>query len=514
MASTTRSSRLLPSIGSRLKEIPASFKGLPGLLKDPHKRWRVIIPSFIVLLVIGAGVYYYEQVYLPAHTTVNAPLQTTVAYKGNLTVSAKGTGILQPANEVQLGFGISGRLVTLNVKAGDQVTKGQLLAQLDNTDQQVKYDQAQRALANLTSPGDIAQAQQDVATAATTLTNAKYALMHVISPSVFQSQQQVLADQQALNDAQTAGGASPTADQQKAIDAAQAKLKQDQAVLAGNQIWYKEVYLPLNYTVWAVDPTSTSNSHRRVKLVEGPSDLEIQTDQAAYDLAQASLQQAQWYLDALNGKDVPVNAGGANLSALQTAKFNVQTAKANLDGSQIFAPMSGTIVSISAKLNDNVSKSPIIVLGDLSRLYLQTYVSESDYQKFQVGSEADIVFDAIPDQTFKGTVIQVNPILDKSTNTAVVGGLVQMEPTTTHLLMGMSAAVDVIVGRSQNAVLVPLVALHEYTPGKFALFVMRNGKLSVDFVQVGLKDAVDAEITSGLQAGEVVSTGLVGTKQH
>ena len=140
------------------------------------------------------------------------------------------------------------------------------------------------------------------------------------------------------------------------IDAAQAKFKNDQEKLAGNQIWYKEHYLPPNFTVWAVNPTSTPN-HRTVKLVEGPSDLEIQTSQAAYDVAKTSLQQAQWYLDALNGKDVPVNAGGTNLAAYQTAKFTVQTAKANLDGSQIYAPMSGTIVSVSAKLDDNVSSS-------------------------------------------------------------------------------------------------------------------------------------------------------------
>jgi hypothetical protein len=42
---------------------------------------------------------------------------------------------------------------------------------------------------------------------------------------------------------------------------------------------------------------------------------------------------------------------------------------------------------------------------------------------------------------------------------------------------------------------------------------MRNGKLSVDFVQVGLQDQASAQIASGLNAGDVVSTGLVGTKQ-
>jgi RND family efflux transporter MFP subunit len=248
--------------------------------------------------------------------------------------------------------------------------------------------------------------------------------------------------------------------------------------------------------------------------VEGPSDLEIQTSEAAYNVAKTTLQEAQWYLDALNGKDIPTNAGGANLAAYQAAKFALQSARATLDGTQIYAPMSGTVTSVSAQVGDNVSSSAIMVLGDLSRLYLQTYVKEADYQMFQVGNEADIVFDALPQQTFKGKVIQVNPILDTSTNTSVVGGLVEMEPTSARLLMGMSASVDVIVGRTQNAVLVPLAALHEYTPGKYAVFVQRNGKLSVDFVQVGLKDLVNAEIKSGLQAGDIVSTGLVVTKQR
>src|ERR1700690_2029632 len=339
MASKPISSQVPSNLVTKVKEIPSFFNRLPSLLKDPRKRWWVIIPTIIGLAVIGAGAYY-ELSYVPANTVAIAPLQTTTAFRGNLTVSAVGTGILQPANQVQLGFGISGRLVTLNVKAGDQVTKDQLLAQLDNTDELVKYEQAQRALANLTSPASIAQAQNDVATATTTLSNATDALKFVISPAVFESEQQVLADQQALNDAKTAGGASPTADQQSAITAAQAKLKTDQDKLTGNQIWYQQYYLPLYFTKKVANPTTTSNSHRPVQVVEGPSALEIETSQSAYDVAKTAVQQAQWYLDALDSKDVPVNAGGANLTAYQTAKYNLQTTKANLDSSQIYAPFS------------------------------------------------------------------------------------------------------------------------------------------------------------------------------
>jgi RND family efflux transporter MFP subunit len=386
------------------------------------------------------------------------------------------------------------------------------MAQLDNTSEHVKYQQAQRALSDFTSPASIAQAQKDVATATDTLTNAKYALMQLISPAVFYSQEKVQADQQALSAAQASGGTSPTPDQQAAIDSAQAQLEQDQAALTGNLTWYQDVYLPLNYTVKVPDPTSASRSHRPVKVVEGPSEVELETAQANYEVAKTAVQQAQWYLDALSGRDIPANAGGTNLASFQAAKFTVQSAQATLAGTQIFAPSAGTILSVSAQVGDNVGSTPIIVLGDLSGLYLSTYVNEKDYQEFQVGSEAEIVFDALPAQTFTGKVVQVNPGLDTSTNTAVVSGLVEMDPTTAHLLIGMSASVNIIVGRTQDAVLVPLAALHEYAPGQYAVFVMQGGKLAVDFVQVGLKDQVQAQVKSGLNPGDVVSTGLVGTK--
>jgi len=90
--------------------------------------------------------------------------------------------------------------------------------------------------------------------------------------------------------------------------------------------------------------------------------LEIETSQAAYDVAKTALQQAQWYLDALNGKDVPVNAGALICRLIKQPNYNVQTTRLTWMPS-IYAPMSGTILSISAKLNDNVSKSPFIVLA-------------------------------------------------------------------------------------------------------------------------------------------------------
>ena len=376
MASKPQSSQFFSNLGIKVK-------GMPALLKDPLKRWWVIVPSIIVLAIIGAGAYY-QWSYLPAHkrtTRTSSAGQTSVARRGTITLSAVGTGTLQPANEVQLGFGgntTNGKLVTLNVKVSDQVKAGQLLAEIDNSAAKINYLQAQQSLVNLTSPAAIATAQQDIAAAQATLNLDTNNLIFLVSPDQYYWQQQVATAQQALDDAKTAGGTSPTADQQKAIDTAQAKLNYYQDSLSGSKLRWMKTYVPTHFTV------VTRFNHIVTKQVQPPTDAEIAAAQAAMVVAQSSVQEAQWYLDALNGKDVPATATGANLSALETARLNVQSAKATLDATQIYAPIDGTIMSVSAQLGDNVSSSAIIVMGDLSQLYVQTYMDESDYAMFQV----------------------------------------------------------------------------------------------------------------------------------
>jgi RND family efflux transporter MFP subunit len=511
MASKTNSSQSNSNNQvSKLEEVSSSFKHIPDLLKDPRKRWWVIISSLVILAAIGAGAYYQFS-YLPAHkitARASSSGQTSIARRGTITLSAIGTGTLQPNNQVQLGFGgntSSGKLVTLNVKVSDQVKAGQLLAEIDNSAAKINYQQAQQNLVNLTSQAAIATAQQGIAVAQATVNLDLNNLIYLISPDVYYWQQQVAKAQQALDDAKTAAGASPTADQQKVIDAAQAKLKYYQDSLAGSHLRWENTYVPTHFTV------VTRTNHIVTKQVQPPTDAEIAAAQAALVVAQASVQEAQWYLDALNGKDVPATATGANLAALETAKLNVQSAKAALDATQIYAPVDGTIMSVSAQLGDNVSSSAIIVEGDLSQLFVQTYVDESDYAMFQVGNEATVVFNALPDQVFKGKVVEVDPALNTSSGTAVVSGLVELEPTKANLLMGMSASVTVIAGQAQNAVLIPLTALHQTTPGSYSVMVLRNGKFTSEVVQVGLKDLVNAQITSGLQPGDVVSTAQAGS---
>ena len=143
--------------------------------------------------------------------------------------------------------------------------------------------------------------------------------------------------------------------------------------------------------------------------------------------------------------------------------------------------------------------------------------------KLAVGQAAEVVFDALPEQTFQGTVTRIDPSLTTSGNYKVATGVIQLdvsENTTganatasPRLLKGLTGTVTLVQGSAENALLVPVQALRDLGDGSYAVFVVgTDGKPKMKIVEVGLKDGTNAEIKSGLKAGDVVTTGTVQTK--
>jgi multidrug efflux pump subunit AcrA (membrane-fusion protein) len=162
-----------------------------------------------------------------------------------------------------------------------------------------------------------------------------------------------------------------------------------------------------------------------------------------------------------------------------------------------------------------VGTSPIFVLADLRQPVLEVYLDEADLDKVAVGFEVEVVFDALPDDMYTGHVSEVSPSLQTVSNVDAVLAWVQLDAESfskpQSLPVGSNASVDVIGGRAQNAVLVPVEAVRELGPDEYAVFVMEGGEPKLRIVTVGLMDYTSAEILTGLRAGEVVTTGVVDT---
>ena len=118
-------------------------------IKSNKKFWII---SAAVFLIAG-GVFVYFNYFQPdTQETESAPMQTATVRQGDILVSATGTGTLIPAAEIDVGFGGSGKVTDILVSVGDVVEEGQVLAKLDDTLEQIAFQDAQRDYAELTSP--------------------------------------------------------------------------------------------------------------------------------------------------------------------------------------------------------------------------------------------------------------------------------------------------------------------------------------------------------------------------
>jgi multidrug efflux pump subunit AcrA (membrane-fusion protein) len=156
-----------------------------------------------------------------------------------------------------------------------------------------------------------------------------------------------------------------------------------------------------------------------------------------------------------------------------------------------------------------------MTIADLSQQYLEVFLDESDWESIKVGYPTEVIFDILPDSNFTGSVVQIDPGLYTESGSSVVRTIVQLTNENNedlNLPLGTSAAVDVIGGEATDAILIPIEALHDAGNGQYAVFVLTNGVPRLQLVEIGIKDLSSVEIKSGLNQGDVITTGIAETQ--
>ena len=172
-------------------------------------------------------------------------------------------------------------------------------------------------------------------------------------------------------------------------------------------------------------------------------------------------------------------------------------------------------MEVSAEVGEAVGSNPILTMADLGAPLVRFYLEESDLNKVAVDHNVTVVFDAYPDREFSGSVIRVDPVLATVDGTSAVQAWASLEDAGDDVMLpaGLTAEVELIAGEAYKTLLVPVQALRELAPGQYAVFVVeQDGQLKLRPVEVGLRDFANAQILSGLEQGEVISTGTVETE--
>ena len=206
----------------------------------------------------------------------------------------------------------------------------------------------------------------------------------------------------------------------------------------------------------------------------------------------------------------------------------LEAAQVNLDYTNIVSPVDGTVVSRNVNVGQTVAASfqtptLFLIAQDLTKMQVDTNVSESDIGGVRVGQKATFTVEAFPKRTFNGKVSQVREAPITVQNVVTYDAVINVDNPELLLLPGMTANARIITEERNDVLRVPLQAL-QFSPvmpsasldrqgrqGRNSqrverhVWVLRAGRPVPIPVTVGIEDGTFAEITGGdLKAGDPV----------
>lgn len=205
---------------------------------------------------------------------------------------------------------------------------------------------------------------------------------------------------------------------------------------------------------------------------------------------------------------------------IEQTESSLRADEANLNYARIYAPMAGTVVSISARqgqtLNANQQAPIILRIADLSTMTVQTQVSEADVSRLRLGMEAYFTTLGSQERRWYGKLYRVEPTPTVQNNVVLYNALFDVDNANRALMTQMTAQVFFVVAQAKDALLVPVSALN-LTPSRLApgngeraartrratvQVLADDGSTGAREVEVGVSNRIQAQILSGLQDGD------------
>ncbi|HMD55991.1 MAG TPA: biotin/lipoyl-binding protein [Solirubrobacteraceae bacterium] len=443
----------------------------------------------------------------------SATLQTRVVkvQQGVVQSTVSGSGNIQAATQLNLGFKTSGVVQKIYVSAGQQVTDGQLLAELDPQSAEVTLEQAKATLQ--ASEATLTQLEEDEGESSTGSAGSGSGTSSKATASA----------------AGASPGASSPAGGAPASTTPAASSPSGGAAPTGT----------------STSPTTTTHARTGSPAATTPSTPTSTTPAASSEKPKQSAATRE------------ANLASAR-AAVRSDKLAVQNDEQAVSNTKLYAPTSGTIVSLSGEVGETVSgggtskasstassssgagssgsgaaggasssgrsaasgaassssasgatggssSTAFAVLSDLSTLELVVPLSESEIVHVHVGQPATVTVEALEGLKLAAHVIDVASLSTSNSGVVSYDVTFQLDQSDASIKPGMSTSAEVVV-KQEEGLNVPTSAIS----GK-AVTVVHNGKQTRQSVVTGLVGNSSTIILSGLNAGQEIAIPLAST---
>jgi HlyD family secretion protein len=240
-------------------------------------------------------------------------------------------------------------------------------------------------------------------------------------------------------------------------------------------------------------------------------------------VSQQSLDDARGALDlALNRQKAArsqLGVSGARVSqaaaAVAQAQATMERAQEELNNSTIRSPIRGMVLSrdleigspVSSILNLGANATLVMVLGDISKVYVRGKVDEADIGMVRLGQPARIRVETFKDRPFEGGVTQIAPMGVERDNVVTFEVRVSIDNATGALKANMTANAEIVLEEHKGTLIIPESAvIYDAQRRTFAEVPSGHAKTGRERVaiKVGVSNGTRTEVLSGLAQGQKV----------
>ena len=241
----------------------------------------------------------------------------------------------------------------------------------------------------------------------------------------------------------------------------------------------------------------------------------VKKGQVLAEIDKVQLQQAQLQLHnqevELERLRALYNAGGLSKSDLEAIELSYNVTKTQvenlLENTVLRSPIDGVVTARNYDVGDMYAMSaPIFTVEQISPVKLLIGVSESDYTKVHKGDAVTIIADALPGQSFNGTINRVYPTVDPATRTFTVE--VKIDNAYKTLRPGMFARATINFGSNNNVVIPDVAVVKQQGSGERFVYVLNaDNTVTYKKVVLGRRMGTEYEVLEGLQDGDKIVIG-------
>ena len=497
----------------------------------------------------------------------SSQIQTAKVERGDISEVITASGTIEPLTIVEVSSKASGKIISMSVDKGDYLNEGDVIAEIEKTYAQNDYDQAEADLRSAQARLEQAEIQIELerkqrevqlSQAEENLKEAKTRLTQLEAQLNLEKEANVRKVEESKNNLKIAELQlkllSPEAVRSEEVRRAEASIAQAKANLdlAQKEFDRKENLYEYDYISKSeLDTAQTQLDSAKAQYDSAQQQLEMVKNPATkeeLELAQANIEKVKFALQAAQENikaeeyrlkeiemqrnkvalmESAVELANSNLkqilvkekelltaqAAVSRSESKLKDAKEKLEDTLVKAPISGTILEknveegqvISSKLSSATTEGrPLVTMADLTKIYVNTDVDETDIGKVQPEQPVEIKVDAFPNQVFDGKVIKIAPRGKVTQNVTTFEVTTELISQSDVLKPGMNAAVEIMATNAKDILLVPNEAMIDFGGSKM---VQVLGEERLRRVETGASNWEKTEIIYGLDEGEVVLIG-------